>query len=340
MGVIMLVDTLVIAFESVDYQHPNLTIEPPAINANTGEISSHATIAGMRAKKAYLNLDKVHFTANTKPLRNGETLLKEYVQFSAPKVLGLEGEIITDFTAGDLAEAVAMVQHQLKENGIIANGFNGRLWRVDTACDITAEYPFVGYYSVFNAMDYRLSADSDLGSTYRTGNKSVQWCIYDKRAELETRNQDTQHLPDNFIRFEYRMRKPSKLKGVGFSNVTSLLENYDNLKAETHQGWCNALFSDKWDNYSDISSAWLEMLTISLEGGSIRWVENAIKQLGFIKLKEDNVKPKHLQRFLLDKGVSHVTAKKYADRLRFANLSADSAKLYAELKAKVTAQLT
>ena len=336
----MLVDTLVIAFEHVDYREPNLTIEPPAINAVTGELSSHANIAGVRAKKAYLNLDRVHFTANTKPLRNGETLLKEYVQFSAPKVLGLDGEIIEDFSPGDLSDALSMVRNQLKDNGIIADAFKGRLWRVDTACDITAEYPFAGYGSVFDAMDYRLSADAHLGSTYRTGNKSVQWCIYDKKAELETRNQDTQHLPDNLIRFEYRMRKPSKLKRVGFSNVTDLIDNFDNLKSETHQGWCDALFSDAWDLYPDMSSSWLEMLSISLEGGSTRWVANAIKQLGLLKLKEDGVKPKHLQKFLLDKGVSHVTAKKYADALRFAGLSADGAKLYAELKDKVTAQLT
>ena len=266
-------------------------------------------------------------------------LLKEYVQFSAPKILGLDGVRVMDFTADDLCDALSMVRDSLKDNGIIADAFNGKLWRVDTACDIDAEYPFAGYGSVFDAMDYRLSADAHLGSTYRTGNKSVQWCIYDKRAELETRNQDTSGLPDNFIRFEYRIRKPSRIKRAGFSDVTSLIDGYDKLKSETLRGWCDALFSDRWGGYSDISTSWLEMLTISAGGGSVRWVDKAIKQLGFMKLKQDGVKPKQLQNYLLDNGVSHVTAKKYADALRFAGLSADGARLYDELKNKLTAQL-
>jgi len=333
----MLIDTLVLGLERADIRDANVEIEPPKINLATGEISSFIDIDGVRARKAYANLDNLYFTSTAKRTQTG-TIKVDKLQFSIPKLLGLDGEYISNLSADDVSDALAIARDALRDNGIYTDTFDARLWRVDVACDVSTTYPFSGYGVLFDVMHYRNYADANLGSTYRTGGKGAQWCVYDKRAECVARGLDVSNLPEYLMRFEYRMLRRYTINGSGFDDVTSLIDGYDNLPEIVSNAWDKVLF-DAGDNVYDISDTWLDTLLNGSEGGSMRWVDKAIKQLGFIMLKGEGVSPDNLKRALMARGVSDNTSKKYADALRDANLSCEGGSLLAELKDKVTAQL-
>jgi len=334
----MLIDTLVLGLERVRYSEPNIDAEPPKVNMLTGEISPSIDIDGVRVRKAYANLENVHFTSKAKRIPSGETLQVQHVQFSAPKVLGLDGEYVSNLSRDDVCDALSMVRDTLADNGIFTDTFDARLWRLDIACDVSTSYPFDGYGVIFDAMHYRNYADANLGSTYRMGGKSAQWCIYDKRAECLARGLDVSNLPEHLMRFEYRLLKRYAIRDAGFSDVTSLIDGYDNIRNITTSAWDKVLF-DAGDTGYEYRDTWLETLLNASEGGSMRWLDKAIKELGFMMLKGEGVEPDNFQRTLSAHGVSHVTAKKYADALRRVNLSSEGGALLSELKDKVRAQL-
>lgn len=336
----MLVDTLTLGLERAEYRDANIEIEPPKVNLFTGEISPYIDIQGVRARKAYANLfdDNVYFTDKAKRLPSGSIIRIPSVQFSVPKVLGLDGVYVSDVSMGDVRDALSVVRDALYKNGIVTDTFDARIWRLDVACDIATAYPFDGYGVVFDAMHYRNYSDVRLGSTYRVSGKGSQWCIYDKRAECEARGLDVSGLPDNLMRFEYRMLKRYTLRDAGYSDVTELLDGYDNLREITTSAWDKVLFDKGGVSYS-FGDTWLETLLNGSEMDSVRWLDKSIKQLGFIMLKNEGVEPDNFYRALLAHGVSDNTAKKYADALRNANLSSEGGSLLAELSDKVHQQL-
>jgi len=335
----MLIDTLVLGLERVNFRDANVQLEPPKVNVKTGELSPFIDVQGYRTSKAYANLDNVYFTTSAKRIPSGSTIQVDKLQFSIPKVLGLDGVYVSNLSRDDIRDGLSLVHDVLSDNGIFTDTFDARLWRLDVACDVATTHPFDGYGSIFEIMNYRNYADARLGSTYRMGGKGAQWCVYDKRAECEARGLDVSGLPDNLMRFEYRMRRKYTIQGAGYNDVTSLMDGYDNLSGVVRDAWDKVLF-DAGDDVYDISDTWLETLLNGSEGGSTRWVDKAIKQLGFMLLKGEGVSPDNLMRTLMARGVSDKTSKKYADALRDANLACEGGSLLAELKDKVTAQLS
>jgi len=334
----MLIDTLVLGLERAEYRNANIEIEPPKINMGTGELSPYVDIQGMRARKAYLNIDNVYFTSSAKRIPSGSTIKVDKLQFSAPKILGLDGVYVSELSADDIRDALAIVHDVLSDNGIVTDTFDARLWRVDIACDVSTTYPFSGYGVLFDAMHYRNYADANLGSTYRTGGKGAQWCVYDKYAECLERGLDVTGLPEYLMRFEYRMLRRYTIQGAGYSDVTSLLDGYDNLRDVTISAWDKVLF-DAGDNIYSYGGSWVRTLQDASKGGSMRWLDKAIKQLGFYLLKDAGVTSDNLKRVVLGLGGSEASARNYADALRDAGLDGDGGSLLAELKGKVRAQL-
>jgi len=334
----MLIDTLVLGLERADIRDANVEIEPPKINMGTGEISSFIDIDGVRARKAYANLDNLYFTSTAKRTQAG-TIKVDKLQFSIPKLLGLDGSYISNLSVADIRDALAIARDALRDNGIYTDTFDARLWRVDVACDVSTTYPFSGYGVLFDAMHYRNYADANLGSTYRTGGKGAQWCIYDKRAECLERGLDVSNLPEYLMRFEYRMLRRYKIRDVGLDDITSLIDGYDNLPEIVNNAWDKVLFDAGGEIYS-YGGSWVRTLQDASKRGSTRWLDGAIKQLGFYLIKDAGVSPDNLKRVILGMGGSDATARKYADALRDACLDGEGGSLLAELRDKVTAQLT
>lgn len=334
----MLIDTLVLGLERADIRGANVEIEPPKINMGTGEISPFIDIDGVRARKAYANLDNLYFTSTAKRIPSGSTIQVDKLQFSVPKLLGLDGEYVSNLSTDDVQDALAIARDALKDNGIFTDTFDARLWRVDVACDVATAYPFSGYGVLFDVMHYRNYADANLGSTYRTGGKGAQWCIYDKRAECEARGLDVSNLPEYLMRFEYRMLRRYTINGSGYDDVTSLIDGYDNLPSIVSDAWDKVLFDAGGDIYT-YGGSWVRTLQDASNRGSTRWLDKALKQLGFYLLKDAGVSPDNLKRTILGLGGSDTTARNYADALRDAGLDGEGGSLLAELRDKVTAQL-
>jgi len=333
----MLIDTLVLGLERADIRDANVEIEPPKVNLGTGEISAFIDIDGMRARKAYANLDNLYFTSKAIRTQTG-TIKVDKLQFSIPKLLGFDGEYISNLSADDVRDALAIARDALRDNGIYTDTFDARLWRVDTACDVSTTYPFSGYGVLFDVMHYRNFTDANLGSTYRTGGKGAQWCVYDKRAECVARGLDVSNLPEYLMRFEYRMLRRYTIQGAGFSDVTSLLDGYDNLPEIVSNAWDKVLFDAGGDIYT-YGGSWVRTLQDASKVGSTRWLDKAIKQLGFYLLKDAGVSPDNLKRVILGLGGSDTSARNYSDALRDAGLDGEGGSLLAELKGKVRSQL-
>jgi len=335
----MIIDTLVLGLEHSEFRDANIEIEPPKINMSTGELSPCIDVQGYHARKAYANLDNLYFTSTAKRIPSGSTIKIDKLQFSVPKLLGLDGEYIANLSPDDIQDALAIAHDALADNGIYTDTFDARLWRVDVACDVSTTYPFSGYGVLFDVMHYRNYADANLGSTYRTGGKGAQWCIYDKRAECLERGLDVSNLPDNLMRFEYRMLRRYTIKGAGYSDVTSLIDGYDNLPEIVSDAWDKVLF-DAGDNVYSYGGSWVRTLQDASKGGSMRWLDRAIKQLGFYLLKDAGVSPDNLKRVVLGLGGSEASARNYADALRDVGLDGEGGSLLAELKGKVREQLS
>jgi hypothetical protein len=334
----MLIDTLVLGLERAEYRDANVEIEPPKVNMRTGEISPFIDVQGMRARKAYVNLDNLYFTSSAKRIPSGSTIQVDKLQFSIPKLLGLDGVYVSHLSHDDICDALGVARDVLKDNGIFTDTFDARLWRLDVACDVSTTYPFSGYGVLFDAMHYRNYADANLGSTYRTGGKGAQWCVYDKRAECVARGVDVAGLPEYLMRFEYRMLRRYAVTSAGFSDVTSLIDGYDNLPAIVSDAWGKVLFDAGEDIYT-YGGSWLRTLQDASDRGSVRWLDKALKQLGLYLLKEKGVSPDNLKRVILGLGGSDASALNYSDALRDAGLDGEGGSLLAELKGKVQAQL-
>jgi hypothetical protein len=280
----------------------------------------------------------VYFTDKAKRIPSGAIIRTPHVQFSVPKVLGLDGAYISHLSMGDVRDAIADVRDALYRNGIITDTFDARVWRLDVACDISTTYPFSGYGVLFDTLHYRNYSDANLGSTYRTGGKGAQWCIYDKRAECDARGIDVSGLPDYLMRFEYRMLRRYTLRDAGFSNITDVLDGYDNLREITTSAWDKVLF-DTGDDIYTYAGEWVRVFQDASNSGCVRWLDGAIKQLGFYMLKDKGVSPDNLKRVALGLGASEASARAYADALRSAGLDGEGGLLLSELRDKVRAQL-
>jgi hypothetical protein len=330
----MLTDTLVLGLNQVTYDSPNLKTIPPGVDMQTGEMGVSADIGGHRVSKAFLNADTFQFDAKAKAGFNGAPMMIESVKFSVPKVLGMDVAGVS-LGVADVRTALEIIRDELRENGISVNPFDARLWRVDSTVDILTAHPFQAYASVFECFQYRNSSHVDFGTTYRVGNESVVFCIYDKITELQNHGVDTSEMPESVMRFEFRTKKARALRRLGMSTVNDLLTNYDAQMARTRQAWQKALFRIEDTTGTKSPENVLELLEMA-QNGSVRWVSKAEQLMGKKYMLENGIKPGAYYRYLLESGVSRQTASKYRDELIEMELFESNAlPLYEELFGKV-----
>lgn len=334
----MLVDTLTLRLNNVRYDAPNLKTQSPSVDIRTGEIAPSIDIMGYRASKAYCNTDTFNYTCKAKQLPNGYVMPLEAVKFSVPKVLGMDVPGV-NLDAFDVSDALGVVRDALRENGIYTDTFDAGLWRVDSTADVVTEYSFEAYSSVFENMQYHHFTDASFGSTFRLGGKTKQFCIYDKVGEYKARGMDVSHMPPNVMRFEYRTVKARALREAGFCDVTALLDNYDELRAQTLEAWYTALFRIG-DNISHASPEnCLQAFTIA-QNDTTRWISHGERILGLRYLLENGYTPNGYYRYLVDSGISRPTAGKHRDDMIGMQFTHDTFALYDELKCKLTEAFT
>ena len=349
----MLVDTLTIRFNDVVYHEPNLTTQAPSVDVRTGEVAPSLEICGYNASKAFLNTPHLQFTSKAKRLPTGDVIPLEAVKFSVPKVLERD-EPCVNLDADDVRGALLIVRDELENNGIFAELLDGSLWRVDATADVQTNAPFVAYTPIFESMHCARFHDANFGTTFRIGGKEKQFCIYNKIAEFKMRGVDVTRMPENVARFEYRMLKAHACRKAGFGDVTALLENYDELRAQTLEAWNYVLERKELSKSAEAFSAFMQLAAHSgamceagrsgtqssiAENSGTKWLASAERALGLRYLLESGITPNVYYKLLLELGVSRQTASAHCSDMVAVQLANHNANLYEELKTKLHSAL-
>ena len=350
----MLVDTLTIRFNDVVYHEPNLTTQAPSVDVRTGEVAPSLEICGYNASKAFLNTPHLQFTSKAKRLPTGDVIPLEAVKFSVPKVLERD-EPCVNLDADDVRGALLIVRDELENNGIFADPLDGSLWRVDATADVQTNAPFVAYTPIFESMHCARFHDANFGTTFRIGGKEKQFCIYNKIAEYKMRGVDVTRMPENVARFEYRMLKAHACRKAGFGDVTALLENYDELRAQTLEAWNYVLERKELSKSAEAFSAFMQLATHNdamceaersgtqssiAENSGTKWIANDERALGLHYLLENGVTPNAYYKLLLELGASRKAASEHRKEMFAMQLVADDVNLYDELKVKLNDAFT
>lgn len=172
---------------------------------------------GQEKKKHWCNSNGINYNINDKGLA---------VQFNPSKqkhpyhLHGLDS----------VAEAMAMIEKDSKEQGLSFNPDRCRVSRLDLAKQDEMQHPFMVYAPVYRSLDAKYSPHKrDYGSTFLFGNRSRQTCIYDKIAEVQ-RHRKMDFPEKNLMRMETRFMGSRVLKSIaktpsGFSfTAQDLLE--------------------------------------------------------------------------------------------------------------------
>ena len=244
-----------------------LTVEPVPYEVRSGELVSEEALlwtangADVRGKKAYFNSERFNFTL-LPPTSSGDLLAPEasaFVSFSLPKVL--HGTNVEPLDRDGAAEAFRLVEVGLAAAGVRTDLRQAFLSRVDLFRNVSAAEPFRCYAPLFDALEARRKQKRDYGSTFLWHNTLREVCVYDKKAELEAAGFETQGLPKNFLRFEYRCLKPRTVLEVvdcGGNTVGDLVRGYGAVRTSYRRAMANELFRATPSDVEAFSGSQLE----------------------------------------------------------------------------------
>lgn len=169
------------------------------------------------------------------------------VKFSIPKVWAEGRDNVNPVTADQAAACVERVANEVDKAGVVCDLLNGQGVRLDLFSTADSKYSFKEYEQLFGCLCFDKQPDRREygGVGFLVGNSQRQTCIYDKRAEILHNGGDVSGLPDNPIRWEYRLRTAPAVKRVlaGRRRVSDILRCWDVLpslyrgEVEKRLGW-------------------------------------------------------------------------------------------------------
>lgn len=229
-----------------------LTVQPSAYVVGSGEAiaervlwrdSAERVVSGA---KAYLNTPRFNLTLAPPDMKTGDLFgpapSLAMLSFSMPKVYG-GGSNFAPVSKVQAAEVIAKVQDELHEHGVFTELKEAVLSRLDLFKNVETREPFACYAPLFEAMEAKRLHKRDYGTTYLWHNTQREYCVYDKRQELAQAGVSTKSLPDNVIRFEWRLLKGAKLRqALGMNSVSDMLSRYGELNARYRSGMTEELF--------------------------------------------------------------------------------------------------
>ncbi len=241
-----MIDTLKLSL--TDYKvspGANLFVQPSSFNAATGELISnyplwHDGADYIEGSKAYHNGED--FNVTLKPLSSSEPgSIGCFVQFSVPKVATGDNYYATDYKG--TAAALATVEKHLRDVGVKTNIKTASLSRLDAFKTVQADEPYQAYHPVLSMLQGQRMAKRDYGTTFLWRNTQQEICVYDKVAEMEHRRVSVLQVPQNSVRFEFRMLKARKVQDMlGMRSAADLLNGYDHVRTVYQQHLHKQLF--------------------------------------------------------------------------------------------------
>jgi hypothetical protein len=223
-----MVDTLKLRL--VDYQiepKNSVVVQPSPYMAGTGELLSNFNLWAdtetgeiVQGSKAYYNDPKINVTLSP----HGEET-SCHVQLSLPRYSHDNNYFPVD------KETAAVVLNNLEKRlgtvGIKTNIDQAHISRIDLFKTIQTEERFRDYSGVFRLLRAQRTHTRDYGTTFLWCNSEKELCVYDKIVEMKLNGDDVSKYPENSMRFEYRLKKPRKIrKSLCFDTVGELKKEY------------------------------------------------------------------------------------------------------------------
>ncbi len=211
-----------------------LEVQPPAVNAATGELGPEHLLWWTPGRKvtgarAWHNSERINISVKPR-VEKSELSGVCLVQFSVPKVAGGSNYHGTDH-AGTVA-ALDAVQRHLDDLDIKTNVRSAAVSRLDAAQSLSMREPFESYSQVLGRLTAKRAGRRDYGTTYLFGNTRWEACFYDKLEEMRRQKVSTDGLPANSLRAELRALEGSKVREMfGFQSAGELVADLGHVRA-------------------------------------------------------------------------------------------------------------
>lgn len=213
------------------------------------------------------------------------------INLSLPKIHN-KGNNLNSITQNETGEVLKYVQKELRNNDVHCNIFEGTPTRIDLFKNIYTDEPMPTYAPIFNVLNGRRVKDkTTYGATgYLFKNTIMQYAIYDKIEEMQSKKIDVSVYPSNIVRFEQRFTDKRKIsKATGFNNVREILKRYKELPGIYENGWKGEVF--KYEGEDVI----------------IRYAKQIEKELIYFMFDEfGNVRRNWQQKHLQTKGLQYI----------------------------------
>ncbi len=227
-------------------KNANLTLLPPPIDYSTGEIlpSNRLFRHGFKSvegERAFCNEGNISLTINDGMVS---------IVFN-PRII-INGNNYLPLTHAEFSESLLLVERSLVQSGIKLDLKSSKLSRVDLCKNIDVDNPVVKYMPALKLLSPRYMPNRTpqiIGGSYLLSNRSKQYSLYDKLADLIRQGLD----PHSFGRFhEYVMRVEARFMnkrtvldslGVGLLGDLDNKQVYDNLTSKFKQIMKDDFFS-------------------------------------------------------------------------------------------------
>lgn len=260
-----------------------LQVQPAAFNAGTGESAGDCDLFnGVRGVKAYLNRPLWQLTV--KNLRGSPFA---FVEMSVPKVASEGAANFAPVDAAGMLKAYATVENELRGEGFKCNLQAAALSRVDVFRNVAAGQPFSTYAPLLAMMRGSRMSSKQFGSTFLWGNKANALTAYDKREEMRQAGRDTAGLPENAVRFEYRLMQGAKVRAaLPEMQTAALLASGIEVLGELYRGaWGRLAFGLQ---VGEIELLAQEQIREEMRGYraafGVRWVAFHLRDMGALQV--------------------------------------------------------
>ena len=241
----------------------NWTVKPGAdlevntgnMNYRTGEVRQTLLFKNTSGKetygaRAYFNKEKLGLTIKPYAGKPGA-----FVNFSAPNRINTDNYY--PMKESQLSEVFEGVENELLENGIETDIQEAKLIRVDTFKNILTDEETECYSRIFGLLKAnRAKNKNTYGVTgWLMGNKSTQYCVYDKILEMRKSGHLTEGLKKT-LRFEYRSLKSPSVKNFFKMDQTTVKElkayGWNAIRSRTIKAWKDNFFKYEIEDFEII----------------------------------------------------------------------------------------
>jgi len=262
--------------------HAELEIMPSAIDYKTGEQNNHKLFmrenhSWVLGAKAYMNTNRINVTI--KPIGDSRDVFC-FVQMSIPKFMNGDNFYpIDDQLAKEMPKAL---ESELNKRGIGLDVNDLKVSRIDTFKNVFASEGFFDYVPIFRMLKAKRQNRRDYGSTFLWENKQREICVYDKLQEIQNRGFSIDGLPENTIRFEYRLlNSKSVKKALGFKNAKKLFNNMGSVREVYREALEYHLFGlDVTEFEKLVGSQWQKAITYYSENEGRNWLSKLRQNFG------------------------------------------------------------